>query len=215
MNRLVFGCTIYNEGGEQLRWFLGNLRRAYPSMPVFVISDGHDDPSYSHVCNDFGADYIAGNCLKRLSCGALWWDRFFRHIQAYPFEFAFKVDPDTKIIRPFRRFPPFDIFGTKEGRNIQGGIQGFSRSAVNKIIERDLCRSSRYQDVVRWTRADATQKVREYIDATGRTSTDFLLMDIARRLGLACGNWLEVDSQWKRNRPFRSDVAATHPHKNK
>lgn len=208
--RLLFGCVVYREGPKLLGAFLASVRAHYPDQPIFVISDGMQNPDYPRVCAEYGAEYVLGERLKILDKGGAWWYRHFKKAASYPFDFFFKIDPDTRIHRKFRSIPEWELFGSKASTNIQGGIQGFRRSAVDKIIRSRLLDSPALKNPETWTKHDVT---REYVRATGQISTDFVLMHVIHQLKMTWGNWEEVDSLWHPDRPFRTDVAATHPHK--
>lgn len=208
--RLLFGCTVYREGPKLLGAFLASVRAQYGDQPIFVISDGIQNLDYPKVCAEHGAEYILGERLKVLDSGGAWWHRLFRKAASYPFDYFFKIDPDTRIHRRFKFFPEWELFGSKDSVNIQGGIQGFRRSAVDKIIRSRLLDSPALKNPETWARNDVTKA---YVRKTGQISTDFVLMYIIHQLGMTWGDWKEVDSQWHLDRPFRNDVAATHPHK--
>jgi hypothetical protein len=208
---LAFGLTVYCEPAEQLSWSLGHLRRAYPAADVFVISDGSDCEGYRAACAGHAARYLPGERLKTLENGARWWERFFTVASGYKSEYVFKMDPDTQLHRPFRDFPRWDVFGSYDGGGrIQGGIQGFSRAAVETVLRSGICLDPAYADASTWATEEG---VRGYVRSLGQISTDFVLAHIVQRLGLTYGDWPEVNSLWRNDRPFRQGVAATHPHK--
>jgi hypothetical protein len=209
-DRLVFGCTIYREGPRQLTALLASIREHYPSQHIFVISDGIQNAKYPKICTLFGAEYIQGERLKVLDKGGGWWNRHFKKAAAFQFDYFFKIDPDTRIHRKFNFFPSYDFFGCKEWTNIQGGIQGFRRSAVDKILGSGLLDSALLQNPETWA---TTAVAQAYVRESGQISTDYMMMYIIHRLKISWGNWEEVDSQWHPVRPFRKDAAATHPHK--
>jgi len=209
--KLAFGVTVYEESPEQLSWCLGHVRRAYPQAAVFVISDGTDVPGFRDACTEYAASYLPGERLKTLENGAKWWERFFAAASMYKADYVFKVDPDTQVHRPFRDFPPLDVFGSYDGGGrIQGGIQGFGRSAVETILQSGICLDPAYADASTWATEDG---VRGYVRSLGQISTDFVLAHMVQRLRLTCGDWPEVHSMWRNDHPFRRGVAATHPHK--
>lgn len=206
--KLAFGTMVYSEPPEQLDWCLANVRRVYPESHIFVIADGKDNPAWREVCRIKNAEYIVSDRMKVRGSGAIWWARFFQKCLEYDASVYFKIDPDTKLHRPFRRVPNIEIFGSAHGKIIQGGIQGFLRRTVERIVASNVCFHPKYKDESTWA-IDCMS----YLEEKGEVSTDFLLTDIARQLRLRMMNWSEVHSQWKKKTPFRLDVAATHPHK--
>jgi hypothetical protein len=211
MKELVFGITVFDEPPAQLAWCLDNLRRAYARSLVFVIDDGGRGPEYVEVCRQFCADFKGGQRLKQIGRGCQWWHRFFDTALRFEWDYCFKMDPDTCMHRPFGELPRnLDVFGTlTRPCDIQGGLQGFSRRAVRLIMKSGACLDPIYADLGAW----GNRRTRGYTRSTGQISTDHSLAHIVRRLRLPCGNWPDVDCQWRRRRPFRTGVAATHPHK--
>ncbi len=209
--RLTFGITVWNEPIELLQNCLHHLRNCYPESRAFLITDGQDFSGYRSACAQHRVEYLPGERLKVLAAGAKWWDRFFRVADRSPSDYVFKLDPDTLLHRRFLYFPPYELFGTPEGAHrIQGGIQGFRASTVRRIRASNICLDPAYADASTW----ATERgVKEYVIRLGQISTDFVLAHIAARLSIRCGGWDEVHSLWSADQPFRSDVAATHPHK--
>lgn len=200
---LVFGIAIYNEGVAQLDWCLSNLRNVYPEVQAFVVSDGASAElvsQYQGCCQEHQVRCVEGQRLKALEQGALWWKRFLDLSLEYPAQYIFKMDPDTCLRRRFEFFAPFDIAGTLEGDNIQGGIQCLRRSAAIRISDSGICLDVSFRD-------------RKWEYRRGEACSDRLLCHIRKKLGLTVGNWTEVDSLWKATRPPRVDAAATHPHK--
>jgi hypothetical protein len=208
---LAFGLAVHDEALKQLDWCLGHLRAAYPSVPVFVIDDGGRNPGYADVCTSHGCDYHRGERLKAVRHGCRWWQRFFTTALRYDWHYCFKMDPDTRLHRPFRCMPEnLDVFGTVEREcDVQGGLQGFRRECVRRVVDSGVCLDPVYADVAAW----GTAMTRNYTRNTGQISTDHSLAHIVRRLKLTWGAWDEVDCQWRKTRPFRDGVAATHPHK--
>jgi hypothetical protein len=208
--RLAFGVTVYREPPTQLDDCLARVRAVYERESVFVISDGNDDRGYRECCRRHRAGYYPGERLKVATCGAQWWQRFFEIALARPADFVFKMDADTWLHRPFAGFPKWDVFGTVDRDfEIQGGMQGFRRSTVQKIVTSGICLDPVYKDPARW----GPPRTVKYTQSTGQISSDHSLAHIVRRLGLTWGDWAEVDCQWRKSREFRDGVAASHPHK--
>jgi hypothetical protein len=206
----AFGITIVEEGPELLSKCLRNVRSVYPQAPIFVISDGHENGAYPAVCRANDAMYHLGICLKLLEHGAEWWHRLFLFAARCNTDFVFNLDPNALLHRRFRSYPRLDVFGSLDGRMIQGGIQGFSAAAISKILLSGMSVDSSYRDYRIWAIDEAST---DHALSTGHISTDYLLFHIIHRLGLRSGEWSEVDSMRKKSRPFREGVAATYPHK--
>lgn len=209
--RLTFGINVHDETAETLVACLSSLREHDPEASVFVVGDGVDNSWLRSVCYTYAADFHPGVRLKLVKYGAEWWDRFMRLAVSYDPDFVFKVDPDTRFHRPFKVFPAYAVFGSVErDYDVQGGIQGFRVDAVKLMLNAGVFRDPLYTNLKAW----AEPRTISYEQAAGgQMSSDHTLAHIVKRLGLSWGDWPEVDSQWRKTRPFRDGVAATHPHK--
>jgi len=203
------------ERPDQVEWAVQRLRRIYESVPLTLISDGDDNPRYPMIADAYGGTYQRGKRLKTPKHGAKWWERVFRAGLTQETPFVLKIDPDTSFNRPIRHWPEFDCFGTVTCRgsgqeHIQGGIQGFRRSAIEKIVASGICLRREFQDVAYWAWDSLfVPKWREqqYL------STDQLLRRVLLETSLSWGDWSEVRSWWMSAPSDPERFAITHAHK--
>lgn len=212
--KYAFVIALADEGSAQLESCLGFLRAAYPDAPVIVISDGVSDPAHVVACKRHKAKYVQGAYLKRIECGGKWWERALKVGLATGADWLVKIDPDTRVLRPFRFAPPHPISGTltSAGTNlehIQGGCQAIRRDAASRILASKLLRNEVLRDCRTFSRTDADYR---RLKAISYCSTDHSLAWACRNLGIAMGDWTEVASRWKPPAPT-GDFAVTHPHK--
>ena len=147
--------------------------------------------------------------------GAEWWERTFKAGLALGTEYILKVDPDTRFNRPIASWPEFDCFGTvtclgSDREHVQGGVQGFRRGAVERIVASGLCLNPRFREVAFW--AWDPGMVREWT-RTGYLSTDQTLRVLLLELGLTWGDWPEVVSWFGAAPQDWANYAISHAHK--
>ncbi len=202
------------EPPEKVAWALRHLRAVYPNAPAVVISDGVDY-GYAEVTAKYGATYISGERLKVLDAGARWWQRAFEEGLALGTRHILKVDPDTRFNRPARHWPKEDCFGFHigpgmVGEHIQGGVQGFQRSAVERIVKSGICLRDEFKKVAYWA---FTAGEGECFERDGYLSTDRLLMRILKELGMSRTHWHEIVSHWGPAPADAERYAISHWHK--
>lgn len=203
------------EPPEKVAWALRHLRAVYPDAPAAVISDGVDNAGYAEVAMRYGADYIRGERLKVIDAGARWWQRAFEAGLALGTRHILKVDPDTRFNRPARYWPEEDCFGYHLGpgmigEHLQGGVQGFQRSAVGRIVESGICLRDEFKKVAYWTFHEGEG---EGFERDGYLSTDRLLMRILNELKMSRTYWTEVVSHWGPAPADAERYAISHAHK--
>jgi hypothetical protein len=203
------------ESPEKVAWALRHLRAVYPTVPTVLISDGVEEPRYAEIATQYQADYILGEKLKVLEKGGQWWQRAFEAGLAFGTRHILKVDPDTRFNRPILHWPDADCFGTISGKgqnweHIQGGVQGFSRSAAETMANSGRCLCPSYCAVETWAWGE---KEREEMKRDNYLSTDRVLMRLLREHGLRWENWPEVMSLWERAPENAEHYAISHAHK--
>ena len=199
----------------QLKWCLHHLRLVYPAVEVVVISDGTGYPEYSDICAKYRARFVKGDRLKRAECGGRWWLRTLTHGLTLGTEYLVKIDPDTKFQREIAFWPTWDIFGTLSGRgtkweHIQGGVQGFSRSTIVRLMESEFFNDHALCDPATYVWSEALllhAKKKNYL------CTDAMLQYAKKRLKLTWGDWSEASSRWRGLPANVAKYAVTHPHK--
>jgi hypothetical protein len=203
------------EPPEKVAWALRHLRSVYPAAPVAVISDGVDDAGYAAACAVYGARYIRGERLKITAAGGLWWQRTFEAALVMGTRYVLKVDPDTRFNRPVRVWPAADCFGNhvglgEIGEHIQGGVQGFQRSAVERMIASGICLREELRDVGAWA---FTEGERVYFERENYLSTDRVLVRVLKDLGMSLEHWREIVSNWGPAPADAERYAISHAHK--
>ena len=199
----------------QLEWCLHHLRLIYPDIVVTVISDGNGYPEYPGICAEYHAQFVKGEKLKRAACGGRWWLRTLTHGLETGTDYMIKIDPDTKFQRRIGVWPSHDIFGTLTGRgkhweHIQGGVQGFARSTVVRLIETEYFADSALCDPATYAWSST---LLEHARKSNYLCTDAMLRSAKRALKLSWGDWTEVCSRWRGLPADKSRYAITHPHK--
>lgn len=209
---------------DQLEWCMSNLRSAYPSSRVVIVSDG-DDVDYRSITHRYGCHHVVGEHLHTLETCDGYVRRSLSALLDGIESYCFKIDPDTKVWRRFMRLPSFSsIFGSLEtvseaGRepigvpaNVQGGFIGMTRDAVESMLKSD---SLSYEHCTlkcldTWARCIdmmLTVNNKSFCD-------DFLISWLANDVGIPIVGLEEVRSFWRRT-PVNVDAkyAVTHPHK--
>jgi hypothetical protein len=219
-------CVVADEGGAQLEWCLKALRAACPNAPAVVISDGVNDPTYPEICKRYAVRYVLGAYYKRVECGGRWWRRTFEAGLRLETEWLVKIDPDTRVWRPFQAVPTTDVAGTVTRwghsafatsrsalrENVQGGCQLIKASAARELLASGHLDSPDLKHHYAFALSDQDYrncKARAYL------STDRTLMWLVNRAGLTWGDWSEVNCVWRAPAPENEGLryAATHPHK--
>lgn len=208
--------TAADEGAPQLELCLSNLRKHHPNIPVRVISDGVDDPSYPKLCKKYKVDYELGTFLKRIETGGLWWKRVLEAGLSYKKPLFFKIDPDTKFHKPVQHWPKYPISGSRhnageENDTIQGGCQSFKKGAAEKILNSGILKSD---DLFKPHLYRPRGIYQNNWIPSGYFTTDYSLMYAIKKLSIEYGNWEEIGCAWL-HAPNNSDLrfSVTHPHK--
>lgn len=140
--RAAIGINVYKEV-RSLRRCLRYARRSYPCAPIVCLTDGDDDDDYTAICDASGATLIRGTRLRPTPTGGLWWQRLLREWLTIDVAYYLRIDPDTRLLRPFPIIPKADVMGqfyrvTSEHEDrlvLLGGCLGFTRKAVERIAE--------------------------------------------------------------------------------
>jgi hypothetical protein len=155
---------------------IGACKKHFHHARVFLLVDG-DDHTYQHTpCVRFPER------LKPLPNGGAWVKRWFTFAVAQGSDIAFKIDPDSKVHRPFHAPPPdADLFGSllkiKDRYLVHGGSMGLRRDFMIRAIP---------------LLADERYKAREFSMCDGTSSSDKIITDLADRLNVPLTPWGEV-----------------------
>lgn len=196
---------------------LASVRAVYPAAPIIVRADGDDDPRIAEVGGAFGAEVIYGEWLFTIAQGGRIVDEMLRLFLRAPTRWLFKIDPDTRVHRPFARLPAVDcIFGTVQQQgglfSIQGGCVGFTAGAAERLHASGAARDpalARVPPPWAFNRALRARPVQR-----GLTSVDWVVGWTARALGIPLVDWPEILSEWQLT-PDAAEgrYAISHPHK--
>ena len=203
------------EPPAQVEWAVRRLRAVSPEAPLVLISDGVHDERYDGIATHYGGRYERGEKLKTPERGAEWWQRTFSAGRALGTRYVLKVDADASFNRPIRWWPDYDCFGTvawggSDREHVQGGAQGFSRAAVERILDSRICLRAEFRQVDYWSwDAGATG----HWEREKYLSTDQTLRRILMELGMRWGEWPEVKSWYLHTPPDAADFAISHAHK--
>ncbi len=134
---MTFGFLIpvFKEPQKQIDACVLSVRKAYPDIQIILISDGGPD-----IIVPTGCRYVKGQHLKELEFGGAWVHRLCEVGLTLNTDKIIKIDPDTRILRPFKEMPDADYFGElmrnrKIGVNIvRGGCKGYSRQVMQRAF---------------------------------------------------------------------------------
>lgn len=214
--RSEFGVVMtIVERPDQVEWAVQRLRIVYPKVPFTIISDGLHQERYARIAEMYRGIYQQGEKLKIPVRGAEWWQRTFLAGLAMETQHVIKIDPDTSFNRTIASWPDFDCFGTVACRgsnreHVQGGVQGFQRSAIEKIVASGICLKPEFRDVEYWAWDRSSVPL---LKRTKYLSTDQTLRRILLELKLQWGSWSEVRSLFGHAPQNPQKYAISHAHK--
>jgi len=134
---MTFGfiIVIYDEPQKQIDACVRSVRNVYPDKQIILISDGGPD-----IIIPDGCRFIRGEHLKELRFGGAWVHRLCEVGLTLNTDKVIKIDPDTRVVRPFREMPDADYFGELMGNNkigvniIRGGCKGYSSRVLRQAF---------------------------------------------------------------------------------
>lgn len=203
------------ERPDQVEWAIQRLRANHADAPFTLISDGRHEERYARIAEVYGGEYVKGEKLKTPERGAEWWQRTLEAGLAFGTPYFLKMDPDASFNRPIAQWPEFDCFGTvnclgSDREHVQGGVQGFRRTAAEKIVGSGICLRPEFREVEYWAWDKAAipgWKKARYL------STDMTLRRILIESGIQWGDWPEVKSWFDSKPPDYAKYAVSHAHK--
>ena len=151
-------------------------QRHLPDHQVTLLVDG-DGRKY-----DWPNTIYFHDRLKPQPNGGAWLKRWFTFALDQGCEAVLKIDPDSKVHRPFQEPPPdADLFGcimeTRPGRIVHGGSQGISRTFMRRALP--LLDDERY-------------RTKDFSMRDKTASCDKIVADLAHRLNVPLTPWGEV-----------------------
>lgn len=216
---ISFYIQVYKDW-EMADWCLRNFRDHFPENRLLIISDGCDSEEWPKVAKKYNAIYRQCDRLKLISNGGKMLHRNLSFLLEEPTDYFFKFDTDTGFHRPFKYLPRTDgVFGTvqynsvKTACSIQGGIVGYTRKAVETLIESKVFLDPKLTDFQVWSGGCETSKslVKEY----GTIREDWVLGYCVEKCKLPIYDYGEVKSFWRKYIPNQNKQwAVTHPCKN-
>lgn len=152
-------------------------KRHLPGLRTFLLVDG-DTKRHERVNTLHFTDR-----LKPQPNGGAWLSRWFRTALDQGSDVALKLDPDSKVHRPFNGpLPDAPLFGAVMdspaiGRFIHGGSAGFSQDFMRRALP---------------LLDDECYKEPRYTMANGLSSSDVIIACVAERLGVKLTPWADV-----------------------
>jgi len=149
-DHLTFFALTY-ENYEATAECLMDLRKHYPSSRVILRSDGDTNPQLPILAERYRVDFRGEGRLFGIQNGGAIIERMLMLFCERPTSYLLKIDPDTVIHRRFKYLPVRNgLFGTlqteEESPSIQGGCMGFTREAVEQILQSEMLRDSRLKE---------------------------------------------------------------------
>jgi hypothetical protein len=129
--KIDFYIHTYNQDPTLI---IGACKKHFPDFRIFLLADG-DGQSYNHIpCFNFP------DRLKPQPNGGAWLKRWYQTALDQKSDIIIKIDPDSKIHRPFQKpFPDAPLFGAvlkspKIGHFIHGGSMCMRRSFLESAL---------------------------------------------------------------------------------
>jgi hypothetical protein len=214
---LTFFALVY-KNYEATAECLRDLRKHYPSSRVILRSDGDPDPRFPILAKHNHVHFRGESRLFGIENGGAVIERMLVLFLEQPTRYLFKIDPDTVIHRRFQYLPVRSgVFGTtqteQETPSIQGGCMGFTRDAVEQILQSKMLRDQRLREPAKFI-DDSPYffRMTDRANRCGLASFDWIVPWIAGELGLPIYSFAEVNSGWRHAPPNPHLLyAVTHP----
>lgn len=178
---------------------IAELRKFYPGSPIISIADGVADDDYAEVCRANGVLYQVGERVKIPAFGGQWTERWFKKfLQDTDSQLIIKIDPDTGVFKTLTEFPKAEVFGQHHIHingdfHISGGAIGFTRAAVEKIINSGLLKDPVYRNKqFIYDRFGNLAREWEVKTHEAISYQDGIVVDIIKRLGLTHERWYDI-----------------------
>jgi len=216
-DHLTFFALTY-ENYEATAECLMDLRKHYPSSRVILRSDGDTNPQLPILAERYRVDFRGEGRLFGIQNGGAIIERMLMLFCERPTSYLLKIDPDTVIHRRFKYLPVRNgLFGTlqteEESPSIQGGCMGFTREAVEQILQSEMLRDSRLKEPHNFINdSPYFFRMADRANRCGLASFDWIVPWIASALGIPMYAFDEVNSGWQMAPPNPDQrYAVTHP----
>lgn len=215
-SELTFFLNVYQDS-QLLPTCLAQLRRVYPQSRLIIRSDGDSDPSLPLIAETYQAEYEAGEHLFTSDKGGQIIHEMLRLFLAHESRYLLKIDPDTRVARPFYALPTSPcVFGTLQHQetlySVQGGCIGMTLDVAQHFYESAFFLSPTLAArPPAWAITSPLWK-RAMLD--GLTSFDWIIGWACQQTNIEQIDWPEIMSEWQLP-PENDDLryAITHPHK--
>lgn len=184
-NDICWVLTCYNEL-VYVKQCIASIRKN-DGGKIILINDGGNEEGLKDLAEQYGATYINSSNYKIPQLGNEWWRRFFTLGFESGCQFVVKIDPDSYFVKPLEySLTGMNFFGCTTDYQyrsvclVQGGIQGFSRNLIHKIL--DLKIIDKY--------------IGKGIRRDGSFSTDVFLETMFKEMVVFGEHWEEVMAVW-------------------
>lgn len=215
-------CFLFSTYKDELlaKRLIVELRTAYPEADIICLGDGRLANGFGAFCEAHGVIVERGKRLKLMATGGQWCDRVLQAFFNYSLaEVLIKLDPDSRLHRPFKHIPQADWFGDVRLDGffrplIRGGCMGFSRDFAKRLLLSRLLENQMYDALpFGYLRYSTFLREGEARSEEWVSFTDGILADAAFRLRVAPTQWDEVCIKFRDPLPAdTSPYAVTHPH---
>jgi len=213
---LTFYLNVYNDV-DLLPECLTQFRTVYPQSRLILRSDGDPNKAIAEIAQEYNGECYYGERLFTIDKGGEIVHEMLRLFLANETAYLFKIDPDTRIVRPFKALPDLPcIFGTMQHQgelfSIQGGCIGFTLDVVQTLYTSQFFLDPALAKLPPpWV---INQALRRRPMELGLTSIDWTVGWAAKKRNIELVDWPEIMSEWQIT-PENDDLryAVTHPHK--
>ena len=213
---LTFYLNVYHDL-DLLPGCLSQLRQVYPQSRLILRSDGDPDSAIAEMAQKYNGECYYGERLMGIEKGGEIVHEMLRLFLIHKTAYLFKIDPDTRIVRPFTALPDHGcVFGTLQHQgelfSIQGGCLGFTLDAAQTFYS-----SQFFLDPALTKRPPPwviTKDLARRPMQLALTSIDWVVGWACKKMGVELVDWPEIMSEWQVT-PENEDLryAVTHPHK--
>lgn len=197
---------------------LDNLERIYPHCYVLLILDGKVEEKQLKPPRALNLIIHQGESLALAKYGGAWAQRYMHlSLEHLSEDIIIKLDPDVRMVRPFKPFPHGDVFGRLSfsplGTLVYGGCRGHRRVALERIVQSRLLLRPYFQNLG-YTRFSSHRHEGEADQEQVYQDEDGYLISVFKSLRLHLEDWSDVQVRFRPAYPLEeiSDAFAVwHP----